>query len=105
MKVPLNSLASTPTPPLRSEDDHNKVLQTLYVVDLFAVSDEAYHELRMLPSDLPPLCRLKQAQSAINGSLQIDRLPTQHLGAYRPFRETLTVELTKAVSQKATLSL
>ncbi len=101
IKVPLGpqttaASSATQLPLELSEDDQTKVLQTLYIVDQFAVSDEAYHELRKLSCDLPPLYQLKKKRAAINSSLQIERIPT--MGAYRPFRETLTVELKKAVS-------
>ncbi len=97
MKVPLNTQLQTGRPQVRpTEDDHTKLLQTLYISDQFAVSDEAYHELRMLSCDLPPLCQLKKARTALNNSVEIDRLPS--LGAYRSFSDTLTVELRKTVS-------
>ncbi len=102
IKVSLNpqttaASSATRLPPVElSEDDQTKVLQSLYIVDQFAISDEAYHELRKLSCNLPPLYQLKQRRKAINNSLQIERIPT--MGAYRPFRETLTVELKKAVS-------
>ncbi len=86
IKVPLGpqtTAASNGTQLKLSEDDQTKVLQTLYIVDQFAVSDEAYHELRKLSCDLPPLYQLKKKRAAI---LQIERIPT--MGAHRPFRET-----------------
>ncbi len=70
--------------------------ETLYISDQFTVGDEAYHELKMLSCDLPPLCQLKKARTALNNSVEIDRLPS--LGAYRSFSDTLTVELRKTVS-------
>ena len=51
-----------------SEDDSNKVLAALYILDRFAVSDESYHELSMA-SNLPPLYKLKRVRIALNESL------------------------------------
>ena len=81
-------------------DDHEKVLQTLYILDRFAVSDESYHELGTLSGTLPPLYKVKKARNIINESLEIERLPSPYLGAFRPFYNTLLKELTKAVSYK-----
>lgn len=94
----ITSASSATECPLQlSEDDQTKVLQTLYIVDQFAVSDEAYHELRKLSCDLPPLYQLKQKRKVINDSLRIERIPA--MGAYRSFTDTLRVELQKAVSK------
>ena len=78
-------------------DDHEKVLQTLYILDRFAVSDESYHELGTLSGTLPPLYKVKKARNIINESLEIE---SPYLGAFRPFYNPLLKELTKAVSYK-----
>ena len=67
-----------------SDDDRQKLLQVLYVLDRFAVSDEAYHELSSVSKDLPPLYKLKGERKTINESLDIQRLPGPYLGAYPP---------------------
>ena len=51
--------SKTPSPP--SQDDHDRIHQVLYLLDMFAVSDEVYHELTMLSSDLPTSHRVKAA--------------------------------------------
>ena len=86
----------TPPSPSPSEDDYSKVQQMLYIVDRFAVSDDAYHELS-IASNLPPLHRLKQARTALNSSLTLDRLNGPYPGAFRPFLESLKNEISKEV--------
>ena len=71
---------SSPSP---SEDDYSKVQQMLYIVDRFAVSDDAYHELSIV-SNLPPLYRLKQARTTLNSSLTLNRFDGPYPGAFRP---------------------
>ncbi len=41
MKVPFNTQLHTSQLQVRPTDDHTKLLQTLYITDQFAVSDEA----------------------------------------------------------------
>ena len=81
------------------EMDFNKVLQMLYVVDRFAVSDDAYHELSVV-SDLPPhvLYLLKNTRTSLNSSLDLQCYDGPYQGAYRPFVETLKNKISKVVS-------
>ena len=64
---------SNESPPTQTQEDFDRAYQVLYLLDKFAVSDEVYHELQMLSSDLPPTHRVKQA---LNESITFDRLPT-----------------------------
>ena len=84
-------LHSTPT-----ESDYAKVRQVLYVLDRFAVSDEAYHELSVT-SNLPPLHHLKTARSSLNASLDLKRLQGDTPGVYRPLVDALKQEISKTV--------
>ena len=81
------------------DDDRHKLLQVMYVLDTFAVSDEAYHELSSVAKDLPPLYKLKGERKTINESLDIRRLPGPCLGAYRPLEPMLAKELLKTVGK------
>ena len=76
--------------------DFDQVHQVLYLLDKFAVSDEVYHELQMLSSDLPPTHRVKQARKTLNESVTFERLPP-FPGAYRSFEATLIEQLSKVV--------
>ena len=63
VKMALSS-STTPSPNTQaSVENHNKVSQVLYILDRFAVSDEAYHELSSA-SDLPPAHHIKRKRSA-----------------------------------------
>ncbi|XP_064405713.1 uncharacterized protein LOC135350804 isoform X1 [Halichondria panicea] len=82
--------------PALSPNDSARVQQALYVLDRFAVSDEAYHELSVA-SDLPPLYRIKDARLSINNSLDIRHLEGPYPGAYRPPKAAIQEELAKIV--------
>ena len=73
------------------------ILQVLYLLDKFAVSDELYHELRMLCPHLPASNRVKQAHKEINEFLEYTRLSPPYPGAYRSFKATLVEKISKAV--------
>lgn len=75
--------------------DQEKVSQILYILDRFAVSDEAYHELSSA-SDLPPLHHIKRKRLIVNSSVQIHRLPRGD-GAYRSPREAITEQISRMV--------
>ena len=96
LKVSLEASPSHESPPAKTQD-FNRVHQVLYLLDKFAVSDEVYHELQMLSSDLPPTHRVKQARKALNESVTFERLPPPFPGAYRSFEATLMEQLSKAV--------
>ena len=93
----------TNKPPSHTPTDSSRVQQALYILDRFAVSDEAYHELSVT-SDLPPLYRIKEARLSINNSLDIRRLQGPYPGAYRPFKPAIKDELTKIVSHNIIMS-
>ena len=106
VKVPVNELlpsASHSASPSTKGADYEKVLQILYIVDRFCVSDEAYHELSSISNDLPPLYRVKRARISLNSTLDLQRFSGPLPGAYRPLREALTREIQNVVSDHTTV--
>ena len=81
-----------------SSSDYEKLCQVLYVVDKFAISDEAYHEL-VTTSSLPPLHKVKGVRKALNTSIELERLSGPYPGAFRSPTEMLKMEISKAVSE------
>ena len=68
--------------------DTEKLFQMLYILDWFAVSDEAYHEIRMCScktdsSALPPLYTLKQVKKQLGSSMEIERFQGGYPGVFR----------------------
>ena len=70
----------------------------LYLLDKFAVSDEVYHELTMLCSDLPASHGVKAARNKLNDQLVFNRLSSPYPGAYRCFETMLVNTISTAVS-------
>jgi hypothetical protein len=106
VKVPVNeplSAASCLSNPASKSADYEKILQVLYIVDRFCVSDEAYHELSSISKDLPPLYRVKRARLSLNSTLELQRFSGPLPGAYRPLHDALTREIQNVVSIKAAL--
>ena len=93
-----HSESGTPQPPGPSQVDIDRVHQVLYLLDKFAVSDEVYHELTMLCSDLPASHRVKAARNDLNEQLEFERLPPPYPGAYRCFEKMLADKISTAVS-------
>ena len=103
MKVPVNEplpATSYSSNPASKGTDYEKVLQILYIVDRFCVSDEAYHELSSISKDLPPLYRVKRARLSLNSTLELQRFSGPLPGAYRPLRDALTREIQNVVSNR-----
>ena len=96
VKVTIRDKSSSPSPSAPSESDYAKVHQILYILDRFAVSDEAYHELSV-SSSLPPVHRLKEARSNLNASLGLKRLQGDNPGAYCPLVDALKQEISRIV--------
>ena len=96
VKITIGDDPPSPSPLAPSENDYAKVRQILYILDRFAVSDEAYHELSVT-SSLPPLHQLKEARSTLNASLDLKRLQGDNPGAYRPLVDALRQEITRIV--------
>ena len=95
IKITIHDESPSPSPSMPSESDYANICQVLYVLDRFAVSDEAYHELSVT-SSLPLLHHLKEAHSNLNASLDLKRLG-DNPGAYRPLVDALKQEISRIV--------
>ena len=102
--VKISLTDETPPSPSPNEDDYSKVQQMLYIVDRFAVSDDAYHELSVA-SSLPPLHRLKQVRAALNSSLTLNRFDGPYPGAFRLFLESLKNEISKEARSPTSIAI
>ena len=103
VKVPVNeplSATSRSANPSTKGGDYEKILQILYIVDRFCVSDEAYHELSSISKDLPPLYRVKRARLSLNSTLELQRFSGPLPGAYHPLRGALAREIQNVVSDQ-----
>ena len=98
LTVQLDDPSQSDTPRSPSQDDHDRIHQVLYLLDKFAVSDEVYHELTMLCSDLPASHRVKAARNELNDQLEFNRLSPPYPGAYRCFENMLVDTISRAVS-------
>lgn len=63
----------------------------LYLLDRFALSDEAYHELASITRDLPPLYQVKQQRRELNEGIEVIRLTGGNSVAYRPVKEVMKI--------------
>lgn len=98
MKVTLCEKPPSSSPLAPSEKDYAKLRQILYILDRFAVSDEAYHEHELSVSfSLPSIYWLKEARSSLNASLDLKRLQGDNPGAYHPLIDTLKQEISRIV--------
>ena len=57
---------------ISNSDD--KIHSTLYVKDKFSISDQAFHELSLLASDLPKSYQVKKVAQALNSEFEINLL-------------------------------
>lgn len=74
-------------------DSEEKLKYTLFVKEKFSLSDEAYHELSMLYSDLPRLHKMKTASRTLDESSKISIIP--EYGVQQSFEERLRILLEK----------
>ena len=101
VKVTFNATDDNTQQP--SGHDFEKVMQVLYILDRFAVSDEAYHEIRMSSkqsdstSTLPPLYQVKNSRRALNSTIEIERFQGGYPGAFRPLLGLLQREISRMV--------
>ena len=89
---------ATSTPQCNQPADRERIAQILYLLDRFAISDEAYHELASITDDLPPSYKVKRKRYELNDAVEVTRLTGSVPGAYRPFKELLHSRLSQAVS-------
>ena len=74
-------------------------------MDRFSISDECYHELSMLCSQLPRSHKVKSLRKTMNKSLETTflRVPHPYQGVYCSFRTKLQEEINVVVSFAYTL--
>ena len=76
--------------------DHSQICQVLYVLDRFAVSDQAYHELSTI-SDMPPLHQIKRKRLALNSTVELHRISGKFVGAFRPVKAAIEEQMGRMV--------
>ena len=84
-----------PSGDTNKEDDKHNLLQILF---LLGVGDSFYHEMSMVHPELPRSYRIKEALRDLDKSISLRRISQPFKGAYCPFLDTLTAELTTQVS-------
>jgi hypothetical protein len=81
-----------------AEDEKDKVRSVVYLMDLFCVSDAAYHELSMIDQEnLPRSYLIKQCRQDLNKVYCISRTPGEWPGAQLSFKDELHHQLAKQV--------
>ncbi len=80
-----------------TEDLHDSVKETLYLLEKFGISDECYHELAMLNPQLPRLYKVKNARTDITHEIELVPLPGRN-GVYRPIKNCLALVLSRKLS-------
>ena len=81
-------------------DPTSKVYSSLYVKDKYSISDQAYHELSTVVSDLPRSYQVKRVAQEINSGYEITQAPNGVLGVQQSLKARVTSRLTYLV-QKA----
>ena len=81
-----------------AEDEKDKVRSVVYLMDLFCVSDAAYHELSMIDQEnLPRSYLIKQCRQDLNKVYCISRTPRKWPGAQLSFKDERHHQLAKQV--------
>jgi len=80
-----------------SSDD--KVHSTLYVKDKFSISDQAFHELSSIASDLPKSCQVKKLAQTLNSEFEIKPAPNKILGVQQSLRLRIISCLTRLIEK------
>ena len=63
-----------------NSDSDDKIYSTLYVKDKFSISDQAFHELSLLASDLPKSYQVKKLAQTLSSEFEIKPAPNKILG-------------------------
>ncbi len=87
IEIPLTTTPCTSISTAVNAED--KIQPVLYILDRFAVSDEFYHEMSMLHTDLPHSYLIKKQRALLNSTVELKRLPSPFHGCFRSFREYL----------------
>lgn len=56
---------------IQSENDEIVLKEIRFLLDLFAISDQAYHEIKMKTNDMPKFYLIKNCRDRLNESIQI----------------------------------
>ena len=82
-------------------DPVDKVHSSLYVKDKYSISNQAFHELSAIVSDLPKSCQVKRLTQEINSRFKIKPSPNGVLGVQQSLRARVTDCLTCSVDKAA----
>lgn len=72
-----------------AEHNTQAVMNTLYLLDRFGVSDQFYHELSMIYPSLEHSYRVKEALTTLNSDVVIHNLPGEK-GWYRNVKQSVS---------------
>ncbi len=99
--VELNySFPSSATDTVTDTEPDTSIDETLYLLEKFGVSDECYHELTMIHSNLPRSYKVKNVRSSVSSAVDIQKLPAsqKYYGAYRPLKDYVASILSHEVN-------
>ena len=82
-------------------DPVDKIHSSLYVKDKYSISDQAFHELSAISSDLPKSCQVKKLTQKMNLKFKIEPSPNGVLGVQQSLRACVTVCLTRLIEKAA----
>ena len=86
-----------------SEDDQCNLEKVLFLLDIFCVGNELYHELSMLSEDLPRSYLIKQQRSDLNKTYHMERTLGQFAGAKINYTSTLADHVRDVLTDKPEL--
>ena len=82
-------------------DPAGKVYSSLYVKDKYSISDQAFHELSAVVSDMPRSYQVKRVTQEMNSGFKITQTPNGVLGVQQSLRAHITDRLTYLVQKAA----
>ena len=83
----------------QASDPASKVYSSLYVKDKYSISDQVFHELSAVVSDMP---RSYQVKRVTHSGFKITRTPNGVLGVQQSLRARVTDRVTYLVQKAAT---
>ena len=81
------------------DKETGNVDEALFLLERFGVSDECYHEMTQLFPQLPRSYVVKKDRKEISQSIELEELPSNYKGAYRPVRKCIEEILSDKVSR------
>ena len=82
------------------EEEKNKVMSILYIMDKFSVSIPAYHELSQQEPTLPRSYLIEACQQSLDDKWDVTRTPGECPEAELPFKVLLEKEFKKMYVQR-----